>query len=401
MTQRVTTSKTIKTQVTLLLATAILPSVAFAMGSPKPSTPANPPTVPVVVTPPPVVVPPPAVGKRLFDVAGLVQIKTNFDLQTLTLPKLTPACLRKNGFEMIALDPGHDDSSSSRRSDAKVRGGNGKYVFIWPKVHEGQITMTTSLLMYHYLVSNPALSASEQREISRMVRLSRYPGERKFGEYEVEEGYSSSSVGSIDFTVTNRRNRVNQMIRSHRAPASTNTGWSSALSNVQEKSIFISVHANSTDYFDEGDFGWMIPPNTTSASTLTANFLNALASGFGSQMFASLQPRSADENDIFNLKKSISTNYQTDKIRKGKHSDNLAMLSTSLGTAKTLKILSEGFVMNGKVGHIAHLEMSASSPKTLEAYRNGNEVFDYAYSTMYDAYARSLVAGMSNLLKCE
>lgn len=397
-------SKTIKTQATLLLATAIFPSLAFAMGSPKPSNPVTPPSAPVVVIPPPapvVVPPPPAIGKRSIDVAGLVQIKTNFDLSTLSLPKLTPSCLRKNGFEMIALDPGHDDSSSSRRSDAKVRGGNGKYVFIWPKVHEGQLTMTTSLMMYHYLVSNPALSAGEQREISKMVRLSRYPGERKFGEYEVEEGYSSSSVGSIDFTVTNRRNRVNQMIRSHRAPASTNTGWSSNVTNVQEKAIFVSVHANSTEYFDEGDFGWMIPPNTTSITTLTTNFLNALATGFGSQMLAALQPKSADANDIFNLKKSISTNYQTDKIRKGKHSDNLAMLSTSLGTDKTLKILSEGFVMNGKVGHIAHLEMNASSPKMLEAYRNGTEVFEYAYSTMYDAYARSLVAGMANLLKCE
>jgi hypothetical protein len=375
-----------------LVVSLILPTKVFALGAPR-----------TEVDPPPAspAPPPPQQSKRSIDVGGLVDVKANFDLGTLNAPKITPSCLRKNNFELIALDPGHDDSPSSRRSDAKVRGGNGKYVFIWPKVHEGQLNMVTSLMMYHYIVSNPALSASEQKEISRMVRLSRYPGERRFGEYELQEGYVSSSVGSIDHTVTNRRNRVNQMIRSHRAPASTNTGWSSQTSNVQEKSIFISIHANSTEYFDEGDFAWMIPPNSTAITTLTSNFLNALASGFGTQMFSYLQPKSSDDRDIYNLKNSIYRNYETSKVRKGKHSTNLAMLSTSLGTSKTLKILSEGFVMNGKVGHIAHLELNDSSPKSLVAYRDGSEVFEYGYSSVYDAYARSLVAGVSNLLKCE
>ena len=400
MTQRAKYTKSLYSTITVALATIFVPSVGVAMGSPQASDPVG--SNPGVGNPPPVVVTPPApAAKRSIAVAGLVDIKTNFDLQTLSIPKLTPSCLRKNNFEMIALDPGHDDSSASRRSDAKVRGGNGRFVFIWPKVHEGQLTMVTSLMMYHYLTTNLALSSSEQREMSRMVRLSRYPGERRFGEYEIEAGYNSSSVGIIDDTVTNRRNRVNQMIRAHRAPASTSTGWSSQAINVQEKSIFVSVHANSTEYFDEGDFGWVVPPNATSIPTLTGTFLSALASGFGAHMFSVLQPRSSDESDVFALKRSISTNYETAKIRKGKHSDNLAMLSTSLGTAKTLKVLSEGFVMNGKVGHLANLELTDSAPKLLEAYRKGSEVFEYGYYSMYDAYARSLVAGMANLLKCE
>ncbi len=390
MAQRVKTLKNRSIRLSFTLA-ALASSSVFAMGSPNPGTGTDPNTGN----------PPAPVTKRDIDVGGLVQIKSNFDLQTLSLPKLTPSCLRKNNFELIAVDPGHDDSSASRRSDAKVRGGNGRYVFAWPKVHEGNLNMVTSLLMYHYIVSNPALTAAEQKEISKMVRLSRYPGEKKFGEYEVQEGYASSSVGTIDHTVTNRRNRVNQMIKSHRAPASTNTGWSSSVSNVQEKSIFLSVHANSTEYFDEGDFGWMIPPNSTSISTLIASFQSALASGFGTQFFRALQPKSSDDDDIYSLKNSTYRNYETAKIRKNKHSDNLAMLSTSLGTSKTLKILAEGLVMNGKVGHIAHIELNDPAPKFLQAYRDGNEVFEYGYSTMYDAYAKSLVSGVANLLKCE
>ncbi|HVJ64889.1 MAG TPA: hypothetical protein VM901_06510 [Bdellovibrionota bacterium] len=367
---------------------------AFATGSPRPDNGTTNPSEPSTPTPTPT-------KKREFNLAKLVDIKSNFDLTTLSLPKLTPSCLRKNNFELIAIDPGHDDSSASRRSDAMVRGGNGKFVFLWPKVHEGQLNMVTALLMYHYIVSNPALSSAEKSEIAKMVRLSRYPGEKRFGEYEIEAGYTASSVGSIDDTVTNRRNRVNQMIRSHRAPTSTSSGWAGSTTNVQEKTIFLSVHANSTSYFDEGDYGWMIPPNTTSISTLTGTFQSALASGFGTEMFSALKPLSSDDSEVSRLKNAVFSVYQTPSIRKGKHSDNLAMLSTSLGTAKTLKVLSEGFVMNGKVGHIANIELNAASPKWLQAYRDGEEVFEYGYSTVYDAYAKSLVSGLSNLLKCD
>lgn len=369
---------------------------SYAMGSPR----AEDPVAVTPVTPAPVTPTPPA-GKRSFDVHGLVTVQTNYDLGTMSLPTLKPACLKSSGFDLIALDPGHDDTSASRRSDAKVRGGNGKYVFLWPKVHEGQLNMVTSLLVAHYMLSNPALSAAEKRELTQMIRLSRYPGERRFGDYELEEGYISSSVGSIDDTVTNRRNRVNQMIRSHRKYSSSNAkGWASAVSNVQERAMFVSVHANSTDYFDEGDFGWVIPPNTTSIGTLTSAFQTALAQGFGSQMLAALTPKSSDDRDIFNLKNAIYKNYETSKVRKTKHSTNLAMLSTSLGTAKTLKVLSEGFVMNGKAGHIAHLELNASSPRAMRVFRGSTQVQEYGVSSVYDGYAKSLVLGIANQVKC-
>lgn len=361
---------------------------SFAMGAPNPQNPS--------VTQPPA----PVVNKRSFDVNGLVTVNSNYDLPTMSLPKLTPACLKANGFDLIAIDPGHDDTAASTRSDAKVRGGNGKFVILWPKVHEGNLNMVTSLLVEHYLTSNAALSDAQKKEISQMVRLSRYPGERRFGEYELEDGYISSSVGLIDDTVINRRERVNQMLRFNRPYSSSSPkGWStSEVKNVQERAMFLSIHANSSDFYDEGDFGWMIPPNTTSVPTLTLNFQNALAAGFGSQMFGFLKPSSTDDNNVYSLKNAIYNNYTASQIKKSKHSLNLAMLSASLGTPKTLKILSEGFVMNGKVGHIAQVELNSSSPKLFSVYREGVDVKEYGVSSVYDAYAKSIVAGMANLL---
>lgn len=368
------------------------PQKSFAMGAPAPKNPS--------VTPVPT--PTPTPNRRSFDVNGLVTVKSNYDLSAMSLPKLTPSCLKANGFDLIALDPGHDDTLASQRSDAKVRGGNGKFVFLWPKVHEGNLNMVTSLLVEYYLTSNPALSESQKREMAQMVRLSRYPGERRFGEYELEDGYINSSVGLIDDTVINRRDRVNQMLRLHRPYSSSSAkGWSSdVVQNVQERSMFLSIHANSSDYFDEGDFGWMIPPNTTAIPSLTLAFQNALAAGFGSQMFGFLKPSSSDDNNIYNLKNAVYNNYTTSQIQKNKHNLNLAMLSASLGTAKTLKVLSEGFVMNGKVGHIAQVELSSSNSKMFSVYRDGVAVKDYGVSSVYDAYAKSIVAGMANLLTC-
>lgn len=380
-------------------------SNGYSMGTAKPNdpvaTPTPAPTPAPTPKPTPTPVPKPSPSKRSFGVHGLVDISTNFDLGTLSMPSLKPSCLKSSGIELIAIDPGHDDSSSSRRSDAKVRGGNGKYVFLWPKVHEGQLNMVTSLLAAHYMVSNPALSESERKEMEQMVRLSRYPGEKRFGEYELDEGYVSSSVGSIDHTVTNRRERVNQMLRQHRPfTGSTAKGWGSTVKNVQERALFLSVHANSTEYFDEGDFGWMIPPNSSSVASKILSFQNALAGGFGFHMFNTLKPRDSDDDKVYRLKKDIYQNYEASKIRKGKHSTNLAMLSTSLGTSNTVKVLSEGFVMNGKAGHIAHLELNDSTPMLMQAYRDGDQVQEYGVSSIYDAYARSIVAGIANFSKC-
>jgi hypothetical protein len=138
----------------------------------------------------------------------------------------------------LILDPGHDDSSASRRSDARVRGGQGGTTFLWPKIHEGQLNSAVSWMAFEMILRDPSLSSSERDELRTMIRFTRYPGEKYFGQYESRESYYSSNQGTIDSGITNRRDRANYMMQKHRSYSPSNQGvWSTQLSNVSDQTF--------------------------------------------------------------------------------------------------------------------------------------------------------------------
>ncbi len=313
---------------------------------------------------------------------------------------LSPSCLRAKGIELIALDPGHDDSDASRRSDAKVSGEGSSTRFLWPEIHEGNLNQVVAWLAYDMILKDPKLSDGERAELQSMIRFSRHPGERTFGEYELADGYSTSSQGTIDDTVTNRKARVNFMMKNHR-PLKSDGTWASA-KDVTSRTAFISVHANSSDYFGDGDVTWVIPPRGLTAGSPSRLFQSALVSGLADEFGEYYDPPSSDSNEVRSLKKALQPTVRPDEIIVAEHPVNLAMVSSELGNAQTRKLLLEGFVMNGKAGKLAHLELTRpeSQLMKLKFRRKGKAVATSLVSSVYVAYAKSVVQGLSRWADC-
>lgn len=319
---------------------------------------------------------------------------TGFDITSEKDLFLTPECIRPKGMSLIILDPGHDDSDNSRRSDAKDRGGS-KYYFKWPEVHEGQGNMVTSYLALEYALAHPALSVNQKRELRTMIRFSRHPGEKYFGDYESVSGYGSRG-GLIDSGVSNRPERVSFMAKNHR-PFDAATGKYSTTQklDVSAKTIMISVHENSSDYWDEGDLIWLIPPKSGADTTL----MNKLAEGFSTTFLNYFTPDSSDDSQNTSLKNGVKSSANLSRIKLDPHSTNLAMLGSRVTTAK--KTLLEGFVMNGKAGHLSYRDIKEVAPREkLDFYRSGTKVMSYDASAVHRAYARSIVRGLNKYFAC-
>jgi len=322
-----------------------------------------------------------------------------FSFQPIKGLGLSPTCLKNSGIKLLILDAGHDDSSRSIRSDAKVRGGDGRYVILWPEVHEGQLNFTTAYLTYAYILGNPALSNAQRNELQSMIRFTRLPGESKFGQYESEDGYGSIG-GTITQGIENRANRINSMMANHRPYDSSRGSYSRSVKNdLRTETLFVSVHANSSDYYDEGDHTWVIPPKTQSRPTEISRYLASFQEGFSSRLSDLLEVKGGDTSQEASLKRGAQSSTQRGNIRISKHSTNLTVLSTQVSTP--YKFLTEGFVMNGKVGHLAYLEMTKDASKKLLFKRGSRNVTSYDVTDVYLHYAQSIVESLQNQFDCK
>jgi hypothetical protein len=311
-----------------------------------------------------------------------------FDIKSESDLYISPSCMRKKGIELVILDPGHDDSSASQRSDV-----NGK--FKWPEVHEGQSNMVSAFLALEYALINPKLSVSEQKELRTMIRLSRHPGEKYFGDLEQSAGYGVRS-GLITSGVENRPGRVNAMAANHRPYDPTTQSYSTNQKvNVTSKSLLISVHANSTDAWDSGDYIWLIAPK----SGVDTSLMNNLKAGFSTTWANFFKVLSTDTSADASLKRGAASSANLDKIRTGPHTVNLAMLGSQINISK--KTLLEGWVMNGKVGHLSYNDIKVNAPREkLEIYRGGSLLKSYDASEVYKTYGKSIVRGLNKYFGC-
>ena len=315
---------------------------------------------------------------------------------------ITPSCLRKGGVELLILDPGHDDSPGSMRSDAKVRGGGSATQFIWPKIHEGNLTQVTAWLVYDLILRDRRLSDRERQELQTMIRFTRHPGEKTYGQYEKELGYSSSTQGTIDGGVTNRAARIRFMMENqHTYDPNSDRFWAGPVQDVTSKSVMISVHANSSDYFDEGDVSWVIPPKNTASGSPTAALQHGLVLGLSHSFGAYYQPLPTDPRAIADLKNEVAPTVQASSILTQAHTVNLAVLSPALGNSGTRKLLLEGFVMNGKAGDLANRDLNdTSNAARLSFKHHGSTTQGYGVSEVYVAYAKGIVTGINTALGC-
>ena len=108
-----------------------------------------------------------------------------------------------------------------------------------------------------------------------------------------------------------------------------------------------------------------------------------------------------EPREIASMKRDLQRTANKDNIRRGQHSQNLAMLRSGLGTSQTVKLLLEGFVMNGKAGNIAHREITRNSnAMKLHFSRANKHVRSYDVSNVYITYARSIAQGISDQFGC-
>jgi hypothetical protein len=326
----------------------------------------------------------------------------NFDLSEIADVEIRPSCLRAAGIDLLVFDPGHDDTSSSRRSDAKVRGGDGKYVFLWPSVHEGNLNMATAWMAYELMLKSSKLSAVERDELATMIRFTRYPGESDFGQYEKALSYSSATQGKIDWTITNRKSRVNYMIQNHRPyDRSGRNNFSPVKKNVVSRSALISVHADSSSYFGDDTHTWPIVGKGVNLSQVSKSLRSFLIPGLSEGFTDYFSGERDDSNEERSLKRASLPFAAEDEILTRDHSDNLAMLSKDIGGNGMPKVLIEGFVMNSKAGNLAHLELTGSNAPKLSFQRDGRTVATYGAASLYQAYARSIVRGIAAAYGCD
>jgi hypothetical protein len=228
-----------------------------------------------------------------------------------------------------------------------------------------------------------------------MIRFTRHPGEKYFGDWEQSAGYSTRG-GLITDGVENRAARINSMAANHRLyDSSTGTYNKNQKVNVTSKSIMLSVHANSTDYFNEGDNIWIIPPKSGADSSL----ISSLKAGFSTSWLNFFKILSTDDATNKSLKNGAASSAELSKIKTATHSVNLAVLGSSVSIRR--KALLEGWVMNGKVGNLSNRDMKELPPRSkIEFYRSGSLVKSYDVTEVYKTYAKSIVRGLNKYLAC-
>lgn len=317
----------------------------------------------------------------------------NLEVPASVLPPLEPGCLKRSGWELVILDAGHDDSDVSMRSDSRVRGGDGSLVFLWPEIHEGQLNWLTAYLVYDIIVSHPALSVSQKNELKTMLRFTRHPGEIFYGEFEALEGYGERG-GEITAGIENRLERANQMIRFHR-PFDPQTESYSKLQvqDVTHQALLLSIHANSTDYYDEDDLSWIIPPFRANRGPNMEGILNSFQEAFSVSLGEYLKDLPEDTPQRSCLKRVSRASVLRENISLIEHWRDLTMLKPEIRTFD--KLLLEGFAMNGMIGHLAMLDIRERAQKMrIVTSRKGQHLARYNFSYLYYAYAEAIVRSL-------
>jgi len=317
----------------------------------------------------------------------------NFELPFSPLPPLEPGCLKRSGWDLVILDAGHDDSEASMRSDSRIRGGDGRLVFLWPEVHEGQLNWLTAYLAYEIIVGNPALSLSQKNELKSMLRFTRHPGETFYGEFEALEGYGERG-GEITSGIENRLERANQMIRFHRPfDPETQTFSKLRVQDVTNRALLLSIHANSSDYYDEDDLTWIIPPFEVNRGPNMEGILTSFQEAFSVSLSDYLRDLPEDTPERSRLKRLPRETVLKENILLKEHWRDLTMLKPEIRTFD--KLLLEGFVMNGMIGHLAMLDIRGESQRMrVVTSRKGRHLARYSFSFLYYAYAEAIVRSL-------
>ncbi len=329
----------------------------------------------------------------------------NIDIRSPSGINFRPQCLKNAGVDLIILDAGHDDSPDSQRSEALPYQGASAPQELRPKVHEGHLNMVTAWMVYDMILKDSHLSDLERRELQTMLRLTRHPGEKSFGEFEKDFGYSNSIEGPINPGVDYRKEHTNYMMAHHRAfdPHSENF-LSDLTEDVTSRSVMVSIHGNATDgYYNDIDLAWVITPQNIPNTDPSYLLGQTVAQGLSLAMPGFFQIYPGDNFVISQLKSAVFGTYDLGKIYVQAHQKDLRMLSTGLGNPHTNKILVEGFMMTGKAGDLVQRELTNDSipQKGLSFYRGGSHlVASYDVSDLYYRYAQSIVIGLSRSYGC-
>lgn len=314
----------------------------------------------------------------------------NFVPEPPTGISLKPACLRQHGLDLVVLDPGHDDSELSRRSEAKAC-RNCQDEFLRPLIHEGQANQAVAWMAFDLMLKDPTLTPEERAELRTMLRFTRLPGEQNFGDYEKTLGYIDHANGPINSSTVGRVEHVNDMMAHHRRVPDR-------FEDVTSRTLVQSVHANSSGFYDAADYLWIMRP--VDVSTAGWSYLRNLANGFAAEMPEYFRDDSKDDRTTRRLKAAVRPTYAADRVVLD-HYDGTRMLGPLVGNAQTIRALSEGFFMDGKAGALVYRELAdPTRAKFLRFERDGHEIARYAISDLYVRYARSLVKGIANQFGC-
>jgi hypothetical protein len=107
----------------------------------------------------------------------------------------------------------------------------------------------------------------------------------------------------------------------------------------------------------------------------------------------------ADSSEVRSLKSGLRPSFAESKISLNSHPKDLAMLSSQLGSQRTSKMLTEGFVMNGKAGNLARRQLEGEGMKIKFNYK-GSRVQTYLVSDVYIQYAKSIAEGIGESFGC-
>jgi hypothetical protein len=241
------------------------------------------------------------------------------------------------------------------------------------------------------MLKDSSLSAAEREELRSMIRFSRLPGEREFGEYEKEEGYAERVNGPITSDTTNRLEHVNYMMSHHRRVPH-------ALEDVTGRTLIQMVHANSSGFYDRADYLWIMRPQAMSDKAWS--YFRSLARGFESEMASYFRLLPGDNDVVRGLKDAVRPTYAASRTMMN-HYAGSRMLGPLLGNGQTVRALAEGFFMDGRAGNLVYRELSSPNhSKYLRFERDGRQVARYIISDLYVNYARSIVRGISNEYGC-
>ena len=328
----------------------------------------------------------------------------NFDPRPLDGIKITPQCLRAKGYKLFLMDSGHDESPLSMRSEARRSEQSREKEFLRPRIHEGKLNQLVSWLVYDLILKGSHLNALERRELSTMIRFTRHPGERVFGDYEQRAGYSNSNQGEMDSSVLNRVDRVNFAMNKHRLfDPSRADGWSQQTTSVPDETLFVSIHSNNSGgVYDDADYSWIILDPEAHLGSMDYVAARKMAESFDEILPDYLEESSNDSAVDKRLKFESRDAFALSRTKIMPLTRPLKMMSRMVGSDNTTKFLTESFFMTGKVGHLLHRELEDSSRyKAVQFFRGSQKVADYQVSRLYMMYAQSVVLGINRYLGCD